>query len=96
MREVQMEATRLGHRLLRNNVGKYQDREGRWVAYGVGGNGGSDLIGWTRDGRFAAVEVKTPTGRVTAEQQAFIDAVNRAGGKAGVARSVEDVKRLLG
>lgn len=95
-RMIEIEASRLGHRLLRNNIGKLQDRDGRWVSFGVGGVGGSDLIGWCRDGRFAAVEVKTPTGRVSAEQQAFIDAVNRAGGRAGVARSVEDVALILG
>lgn len=96
MRLIEMEASRLGHRLLRNNIGQLQDKDGRWVRFGVGGAGGSDLIGWTRDGRFAAVEVKTPTGRVSAEQKAFIDAVNRSGGIAGVARSVEDVILILG
>ena len=95
-RLIQMEASRLGHRLLRNNTGKLKDERGQWVAFGVGGVGGSDLIGWTRTGQFAAVEVKTPTGRVSAEQQAFIDGVIAAGGRAGVARCVEDVARILG
>lgn len=95
-RLIEIEASKLGHRLLRNNIGKLKDEHGRWVAFGVGGKGGSDLIGWTRTGQFAAVEVKTPTGRVSVEQQAFIDAVNRAGGRAGVARSVGDVARILG
>lgn len=95
-RLIQMEASRLGHRLFRNNVGKLQDANGQWIAFGVGGVGGSDLIGWTRDGRFAAIEVKTPTGRVRPEQQSFIDAVIKAGGRAGVARSVDDVIRILG
>lgn len=61
--------------------------------------GSSDLIGWTqRDGAalFTAVEVKTSTGRATAEQQSFIAAVQAAGGIAGVARSVDEARALIG
>lgn len=58
--------------------------------------GGSDIIGISPDGRFLAVEVKTARGRVSPEQQRFIDAVNRAGGIAGVARSVGDAIELIG
>lgn len=57
--------------------------------------GSSDIIGITQDGRFLAVEVKTPTGRVTEDQIRFIDAIRRKGGVAGVARSVEDALLLL-
>jgi len=56
--------------------------------------GSSDIIGICR-GRFLAVEVKTKTGRVTKEQQAFIDAVKKAGGIAGVCRSVDDALELI-
>ena len=65
----------------------------------AGIEGMSDLTGWTqRDGVavFTAIEVKTETGRVTPEQVAFLETVRRAGGIAGVARSVEDAGRLLG
>lgn len=95
-RLIQIEVSKHGHRLFRNNVGKLQDANGEWIAFGVGGVGGSDLIGWTRHGVFAAIEVKTPTGRVRPEQVAFVNAVNRAGGKAGIARSVEDALAILG
>jgi hypothetical protein len=44
---------------------------------------------------FAAVEVKSATGRVTSEQQAFIEAVQAMGGLAGVARSVRDAAAVL-
>ena len=59
--------------------------------------GCSDIIGQLRDGRFLAVECKRPVGRwpVTSEQAAFIEAVNGAGGVAGVVRSVEDAEALL-
>ncbi len=44
---------------------------------------------------FTSIEVKSSTGRVRPEQQQWIDAVQAAGGIAGVARSVEDAQSLL-
>lgn len=85
-------------RIFRNNVGKLQDpRTGAWVPFGLC-TGSSDLIGWTeRNGLavFTAIEVKTATGRVRPEQTNFINAVRAAGGLAGIARSVEDAKRII-
>jgi hypothetical protein len=60
--------------------------------------GSSDLIGWfVFQGRaiFLALEVKTPKGKPTEEQINFIQQVRKAGGIAGVVRSVEDVEALL-
>ena len=57
--------------------------------------GVSDLIGWTEGGRFVAIEVKAPRGRVTDEQKAFLDLVRRSGGLAGVARSVEEARKII-
>ena len=57
--------------------------------------GVSDLIGWTEGGRFAAIEVKGPRGRVTDEHAAFLELVRRSGGLAGVARSVEEATAIL-
>ena len=76
------------------------------MQFGVGSPGGSDLIGYRRVrvteemvgqeiAQFAAVEVKTPRGRVKAEQQQFINHVLSAGGVAGVARSVDEAQKLL-
>ena len=53
----------------------------------------ADMIGQTI-GVFTAIEVKTATGRVTKEQQTFIDAVCRAGGRAGIARSVDEALEI--
>ena len=69
--------------------------------------GSADLIGWrtvtvtqemvgTQVAVFTSIEVKTPIGRVKPEQQQWLDAVQAAGGIAGVARSVEDALRLTG
>lgn len=99
----------LGRRsvLFRNNSGAYQcPKTGRWIHYGVGSPGGSDLIGWhsitvTEDmigqklAVFLAVEVKTPNGRVTDAQANFVDQVRNAGGIAGICRSVQDAEALL-
>ena len=58
--------------------------------------GSSDLIGWTQSGQFLAVEVKGPRGRATVEQLAFVEAVVRAGGVAGICRSVDEFRELVG
>lgn len=95
-RLCQLRASELGHRLFRNQRGRYQTPEGQWVAYGVGPDGASDLIGWTRDGRFAAVEIKRPGEKLRPDQKQFIDLVIAAGGRAGVAYGPEDVEGVLG
>jgi len=73
----------------RNNTGAMTDATGRLVRFGLC-KGSSDIIGLCGDGRFLAVEVKTRTGKTTPEQDRFIAAVIRAGGRAGVARSADD------
>ena len=84
----------------RNNTGQLPDRNGRMIKFGMC-VGGSDIIGGTpvtitpdMVGQtllvFTAVECKTATGRHTPAQTAFIAAVVRAGGRAGVARSAEE------
>jgi hypothetical protein len=89
--------------LFRNNVGACTDKSGRLVRYGICNPGGADLIGWVvRElesvpyAIFLAIEVKTPIRKLTDEQHAFLRAVSRAGGIAGVARSVGDALKLVG
>lgn len=57
--------------------------------------GGADIIGIEPGGRFLAVEVKSATGRARPEQIKFMDAVIKAGGIAGIARSVDDALELI-
>ncbi len=68
--------------------------------------GSSDLIGYRsvlvgpeHVGRqlavFAAVEVKSATGRATAEQRLFVEHVQIAGGCAGIARSVAEAQAIM-
>lgn len=93
--DILIALSKAGATVWRNNVGALKDKTGRLVRYGVGGNGGSDIIGICPDGRFLAVEVKKNTGRATEDQLRFIEAVRAKGGRAGVARSVEDALRIL-
>jgi hypothetical protein len=95
-----------GIRAFRQNVGAYKDpRSGRVIRYGLA-TGSADLIGWQsvviteamvgqRFARFLSVEVKTPTGRLSPEQETWRAAVLKAGGIAVVARSVDDIKFLI-
>ena len=99
--------TRPDLRLFRNQVGQLTDpRTGRPVQFGLA-RGSADLIGWRsvvitpemvgqRVAVFTSLEVKTPTGRLTPAQQAWLGTVHNAGGIAGVARSVRDANEILG
>ena len=92
-------------RLFRNNTGTLKDANGRPVQFGLC-KGSADLIGWRtititpgmvgqQVAVFTSIEVKTPTGRVRPEQQQWLDAVQAAGGVAGIARSVEDAQAIV-
>ena len=102
---IRLALSRGDARLWRNNTGTLLDRQGRTVQFGLC-KGSSDLIGLRsitigpehlgqRLAVFAAIEVKSATGRATPEQVAFIDTVAGMGGIAGVARSVSDAAALL-
>lgn len=45
--------------------------------------------------RFFALEVKSPTGRLREQQEAFLRAVRQNGGLAGVARSEDDARKIV-
>jgi hypothetical protein len=91
LREVQIAISNAGHRVFRNNIGVARDERGNYIRYGVCNPGGSDLIGWTVDGRFLAVEVKSEKGRLTKPQLRFLDAVISAGGVGVWGASVETI-----
>ena len=102
---IRLRCSRGPVRLYRNNTGTLYDRQGRPVTFGLA-RGSADLIGWTtrtitpdmvgqQVAVFTSLEVKTPTGRVSPEQRQWMQAVQAAGGIAGVVRSVEDAERLI-
>ena len=101
---IRLALSRGPDRLFRNNTGTLRDQHGRPVTFGLA-KGSADLIGWTtrtitpdmvgqQVAVFTSIEVKTPTGRISPEQQAWLQAVQAAGGIAGIARSVEDAEGL--
>ena len=91
--------------MFRNNTGTLRDINGRPVSFGLC-KGSADLIGWTtltitpqmvgqQIAVFTSIEVKAATGRIRPEQQQWLNAVQAAGGIAGVARSVGEAMDLL-
>jgi hypothetical protein len=92
-------------RLLRNNVGALEDKNGRVVRFGLA-PGSGDLIGWRtlvitpdmvgqRIAQFVSLEAKSATGRARADQIAWATAVTAAGGVAGICRTVDEARTLL-
>lgn len=107
-RSIMLAVSQTGARVLRNNVGvAWQGKavrlangdvlikQAQAVKYGLC-VGSADFIGWTRDGRFLAIEVKAARGRLTPEQAQFLNAVRQAGGIAVEARSVEQAVAACG
>ena len=96
-----------GARLFKNVRGTFLTLDGtRKVAAGLRADGASDLIGMIRVkvtpemvgttiAVFAAIECKTATGQVKPHQEKFVNFVRKMGGFAGIARNVEDAKRIL-
>lgn len=58
-------------------------------------NGFSDLFGVLPGGKAIFIEVKTPKGKPSEAQIRFLEAVRRLGCPAGVARSMEDVIKII-
>jgi len=90
-------------RMFRNPAGF--DREKK-VYYGLSRRDSSDLIGLKSRiiqeedvgkivAQFVAIEVKTARGAIRPEQRDFIAMVRKLGGRAGVARSIEEARGIV-
>lgn len=78
-----------GLTLWRNSTG-VAETNGRKQRFGLC-VGSADLVGvLAPSGRFVAVECKTERGRLSKEQELFLQLVRNSGGIAFVARSVEE------
>lgn len=86
MNECMIALSAAGCLVFRNSTGVLPGANGRPVRFGLA-VGSSDLIGLCPDGTFLAIETKTAKGRATDAQHAFIAAVQRRGGRAGIART---------
>ena len=96
LKAVLLQSSQAGDVLFRNQSGKYELPDGRWLTSGLC-TGSSDLIGWSPTvvtpemvGKtvaiFTAIECKSIKGRLTKEQQNFLKRVRAAGGVAKLAR----------
>ena len=86
--------------LAMRNINAWRNNTGLAMLPGKGGKpqpvrfgrkGQADIIGYMPDGRFLAVECKASDGKTTPEQDAFLENVQKAGGVAIVARSLDDL-----
>lgn len=95
-------------RIWRNNIGTAFNKNGSVVKYGIHNPGGSDLLGFvsvviTPDmvgqtvAIFTAIECKDIGKHVLpgSDQEKFLNIVRRGGGRAGVARSVEEARAIV-
>lgn len=81
-------------------------RNNNTPVYDVGGNrfrrmpkwsmkGVSDILGVLPDGKFLAIEVKRKGAYPSKEQKKFMQGITDSGGRAILARSIEDVRQSL-
>jgi len=82
---------------IQRRLTKAIEKQGGWCCKTITCNksGVPDILA-VIDGRFIALEVKTPTGRTSPIQEYQIKKIQEAGGTAIVARSVEDFLEILG
>lgn len=81
--------------LWRNNAGALRDDAGRQVRYGLA-VGSADLVGiLAPSGRLFALEVKTPTGRVSPDQVRWAKLAESMGAFVRTVRSVDEARKAL-
>jgi hypothetical protein len=76
----------------RNNSGVARTG-GRFIRFGS--PGAPDILGILPDGRFLGIEVKTPTGIVSEDQEAFHEAATRSGALVFTAWSLDCARAWL-
>ena len=92
--DIRIALAERGHFTFRYNVGKFYTMDGRMIS--IGEKGVSDLIGHrSPDAKAIYLETKTPIGKASKEQKAFIAAMKNSGAIAGFVRSVEDAIKLV-
>ena len=92
--EICVELCKRGCKVFRSQSGLFYTPNGDMIRIGVVGQ--SDYHGHTADGKAFYLETKTKNAKPTAEQIAFITAMQDSGALAGVVRSVDDALAVLG
>lgn len=78
----------------RNNTGATRTETGGFIRFGALGS--PDILGvLAPSGRLIAIEVKTPTGKLSEHQEVWLTEAKELGALAGVVRSLEDAYALL-
>lgn len=67
--------------------------ENRYVRFGA--RGLPDIIGYTTEGRFLAIECKRAAGKATKNQREFMEACKKSGCLVGIARNAQDAIDIL-
>ena len=79
----------------RANVGVFFTKDGRPVSTGLP-KGFSDLFGFRKsDGRVFFLEIKNEKGKLSKDQEFFLEAMKKLGAIAGVARSPDEALRIV-
>ena len=105
LQRIRIQLSEAGFVLFRNNSGQYTAHDGSVIRYGVCNPGGSDLLGWktitiTKEmvgqkiSQFAAIEVKTSTGKLSEPQRNFLEQVKKSGGIAHVAFGINKLESI--
>ena len=77
------------HFFFRCNTGAYKTEHGSFIRFGS--KGAADIF-VCANGRMIGIEVKTASGKLSPDQEAFGKALEAAGGIYIVARSIDDVQ----
>lgn len=94
LKKVMIEASKLGLRVFRNQVGLYKLHDGRYLRSGLC-VGSADLIGWMPNGCFVAIEVKAKDAKASDEQKNFCKQVKKAGGFACIIDDETKLKKYV-
>lgn len=79
----------------RANVGVFFTKDGRPVRTGLP-KGFSDIFGFRKsDGRAFFLEIKTETGKLSKDQETFLEAMKTLGAISGVARSPKEAIEII-
>ena len=91
---IRLRLSELGYCVFRANVGRFQTKDGRWFDTGLP-RGFSDLFA-VKDGKIYFLEVKSETGKPSAEQLSFLAVMrDRYGCVAEIVRSVDDAIKAV-
>jgi hypothetical protein len=90
--QVRLELSSLGFTVFRMNVGKVRMADGRFFDTGLP-RGFSDLMA-LKEGKVYFIELKFGKNKPSPEQINFIEQMQKKGFSAGVAYSIDDVKKI--